>query len=256
MPKANISALAALSLSFEESKIKINPNRSLRHQNFTGDGSSSHTSESSDTVFPELQQLPKEAKLPIRDFIRGQISRIEAGKEIPRRLWLLAEATKNLDDDGEEIGDPGIKSAGGPYGTILHTASTIGNDWLVSLQIQAGVDVSAFDKHLWTALMVAKAQGHTSCANLLARHMANREAKALPEVLSPSGLIIAGSKMSFSKSSLILKAGTQFRSDHPIPSHCRTFYYEIRIQASNVFSGWVHAITLIFKTFYRLITTS
>lgn len=244
MPKANISALTALSLSFDESKTKINPNRSSRHQIFTGDGSSSHTSESSDTVFPELQQLPKEAKLPIRDFLRGQISRLEPGKEIPRRLWLLAEATKNLDDGGEEIGDPGIKSAGGPYCTILHTASTIGNDWLVKLQIQAGVDVSAFDNHLWTALMVAKAQGHTSCANLLAGHMENREAKALPQALGPSGLIRAGPKTSISMSSLILKEGTQFRSDHPIPPHCRTFYYEIRILA-NVFFGWVHAIALI-----------
>lgn len=158
----------------------------------------------------------------------------------------MAEATKNLDDGGKEIGDPGIKSAGGPYCTILHTASTIGNDWLVKLQIQAGVDVSAFDNHLWTALMVAKAQGHTSCANLLAGHMENREAKALPQALGPSGLIRAGPKTSISMSALILKEGTQFRSDHPIPPHCRTFYYEIRILA-NVFFGWVHAIALISK---------
>lgn len=246
MPNANFCTLAALSPSFGEPKEPINPKRSSRHQTFTGDGNSSHTSESSDTVFPELQQLPKEAKLPIRDFLRGQISRLEAGKEIPRRLWLLAEATNNLDNgDDEEIGDPGIKSAGGPYGTILHTASAVGNAWLVKLQIQAGVDVSAFDNHLWTALMVAKAQGHTSCANLLAGHMENREAKALPQALGPSGLVRAGPKTSIPMSSVALEEGTQFRSDHPIPPHCRTFYYEVTILGNGLYR-WVHAID--FKT--------
>lgn len=243
MPNANFCTLAALSPSFDEPKEQINPKRSSLHQTFTGDGTSSHTSESSDTVFPELQQLPKEAKLPIRDFLRAQILRLEGGKEIPRRLWLLAEATKNFEDGDDEIEDPWIKSAGGPYGTILHTASAVGNDWLVKLQIQAGVDASAFDNHGWTALMVAEAQGHTSCANLLAVHMQTREAKAAPKSLGPSGLVRAGPKTSISMSFMVLEEGTQFRSDHPIPPHCRTFYYEITILDNEIF-GWVHAFDL------------
>lgn len=164
--------------------------------------------------------------MPIRDFLRAQISRLKGEKEIPRRLWLLAEATKKLEDGDDEEGTEG---AGGPYGTILHTASVVGNDWLVKLQIQAGVDVSAFDNHFWTALMVAKAQGHTSCANLLAEHMEPGEANAAPQALGPSGFVKAGPKTSISMSSVVLKEGVQFRSDHPIPPHCRTFYYEIKI---------------------------
>lgn len=64
----------------------------------------------------------------------------------------------------------------------------VGNYWLVGLQIEAGVDVSALDKHSLTALMVATAQGHASCANLLFERMETRKVKAAPQSFPPSGL--------------------------------------------------------------------
>lgn len=183
--------------------------------------------------------------MPIRDFLQGQISSFKGEKEIPRRLWLLAEATKDLADGDDGDGDHLTEGAEGPYGSILHTASMVGNDWLVKLQIQAGVDVSALDNHFWTALMVATAQGHTSCANLLAEHMETGKAIAAPQVPGPSGLAKAGPKTSISMSCIELEEAVQFRSDHPIPPHCRTFYYEILI-LNNGPLGCVYTIGLKF----------
>lgn len=191
--------------------------------------------------------------MPIRDFLREQISRIKGGEDIPRKTWLLAEATKAVEDEDEddEDRDSETKSARGPYGTILHTAAAVGNDWLVDIQIKAGVDVSAYDGHFWTALMVATAQGHASCIKLLSERVDTRKFEAAP----PSSLVKAEPKSSISLgtknltvatdslSYVWLMKRTQLRSDHPIPPHFSSFYYEISILRNGPL-GCVHTSTM------------
>lgn len=164
-------------------------------------------------------------------------------------MRLLVEAIEEVEDEDEddEEGDSETKSGGGPYGTILHTAAAVGNEWLVILQINAGVDVSAYDGHFWTALMVATAQGHTSCIKLLSAHVDTRKLKATP----PSSLVKAAPKLSISLepknltlttdswSSVLLQKRIQLRSDHPIPPHFLIFYFEIEILNSGPL-GCVH----------------
>lgn len=248
---ANPRASAALSPSSNEPGGEKKAWHASRHQSFAGDGASYQSaSEPSDTDFPELRQLPREAKLPIRDFLREQISRMkEKGEHIPRKLSLLAEAIEEVEDEDEDDGegDSEIQSAGGPYGTILHTAAAIGNERLVTLQMNAGVDIFAYDGHFWTALMVATAQGHTSCIKLLSTYEDTRKAKAH----SPSSLVKAQPKFSISLgpksltvktdswSSVLLQKGIQLRADHPIPPYFRIFYYEIEILNSGPL-GCVH----------------
>lgn len=183
-------------------------------------------------------------------------------------MRLLAEAVEEMEDEDQdeddEDRDSETKSAGGPYGTILHTAAAVGNDWLVILQMKAGVDVSAYDSHFWTALMVATAQGHASCIKLLSEHVDTRKVKAAP----PSGLVKAQLKSSISLgptnltvtanswSSILVQQRIQLRSDHPIPPHFRIFYYEIEI-LNNGPLGCVHtcAIQLLYtnSSFFSII---
>lgn len=164
-------------------------------------------------------------------------------------MWLLAEAIEEVEDEDEddEEGDSETKCAGGSYGTILHTAAAVGNEWLVTLQINAGVDVSAYDGHFWTALMVATAQGHASCIKLLSTYVDTRKIKAT----SPSSLVKAQPQLSISLgpksltattdswSSVLLQKRIQLRSDHPIPPHFPNFYFEIKI-LNNGPMGCVH----------------
>lgn len=150
-------------------------------------------------------------------------------------MWLLAEAVKELDDDDEDEDgekehlDANPRSAGGFYDTILHTACLVGNYWLVKLQIEAGVDVSALNQHSWTALMVATAQGHTSCADLLSEHMETRKVKGAPQAFPPSGNITVDAT-----------SNRWFTSDHPIPPDFQTFYYEIEVPSTKKYFGSVH----------------
>lgn len=208
--------------------------RASWHENPVGDGSSSHTVESSHTAFPELRQLPTNAKLPIRNFLQEQISKFQGEKDVPRRMWLLAEAVKEMGDNNDnndnndindnedsEKEDPGTAGAGGHYGTILHTACAVGNYWLVKLQIEAGVDLFALDQHSWTALMVATARGHTSSADLLSEYMETSKVKAAPQAFPPSGL--GHPKL------LNLGEFINISSNHPIPPHFKTYYYEIKV---------------------------
>ena len=158
-------------------------------------------------------------------------------------MWSLADATREVDEyeEDEEEEDAETESEGGPYGTILHTACAIGNDWLVQLQIKAGVDVTAVDSHSWTALMVALAQGHSTCAKLLSEYMGNIAASPLPRPFSPSGLVKAESStfVRIEADTLTATPGSwraawlqrriQVRSNHPIPPDSPSFYYEMTV---------------------------
>lgn len=225
------------------------------HENFEG---SSHTGNSSHRIFPDLRQLSKKARLPIRNFLQEQLSKFQGDKEDSSKIWRLAEAVKELNDDYEdEEAENEVSEAIGagsvPHDTILHTACIIGNVWLVKLQIEACVDVTALDQHLWTALMVAKAQGHTNCVDLLSEHMqTSSEVKAGPQALPPSGLgqsKLKG-KLNISQDNLTAVANSSvsgstyihISSNHPIPPHFQTFYFEITILSGSKEFGCVQYI--------------
>ena len=193
--------------------------------------------------FPEVENLPKEAKLPISQFLKEHLSDLIQGNEpIPFEVQLLdLSATVELEDKG----DGGVDASGqGPYGTILHTASAIGNLLLIKLQIQAGVDVNTLDDHNWTAKMVAKAQGHDDCAKLLPKQ---EELDLVNTWLPPSGLVsstsnpilqIGPDQLTAAVSTLDFSPvvdGLQIRANHPIPPNCEAFYYEMKIEESGPF---------------------
>lgn len=227
--------------------------RTSWHENFIGDGGSSHAGESSHIAFPELRKLSKNARLPIRNFLLEQISKFHSEKDVPRRMWLLAEAVKELDDDNDnedsEKEEYWTKFTRGHYGTILHTACEVGNYWLVKLQIEAGVDVFALDQHSWTAHMVATAQGHTSLADLLYEYeyMEASKVKAAPQALPPSGLGYAWPKKDalIGQDNLTVVANSGdfvcIMSNHPIPPHLKTYYYEIKVISTSKVWSCVHA---------------
>lgn len=228
--------------------------RALWHENFGGDGTSSHTGEVSHAFFSDLRRLSKKARLPIRNFLQEQLSKFQGEKDYSGKMWLLAKAVKELDNDCEdkdvEKECSEAKAAKGPHDTILHTACVIGNYWLVQLQIEAGVDVSALDQHSWTALMVAKAQGHTNCVDLLSEHMESMKVRAEPQAFPPSGLgqSMPKNKLLISQQYLTAEANSSasgstyihVSSDHPIPPHFQTYYYEITILSSSKDFGCVH----------------
>lgn len=195
-------------------------------------------------MFPELQQLPKQAKLSISHFLQERISSLASRhEEVPFKMWSLADATREVDDEqeDEEEGDAETEDEGGPYGTILHTACAIGNLWLVQLQIKAEVDVTAVDSHSWTALMVALAQGHSNCAKFLSDYMETIAANPNTRPLPPSALVKTDSSTSIkieadnltatpgSWRAAWLQRRVQVRSNHPIPPDSPSFYYEMTI---------------------------
>lgn len=210
--------------------------RASWHENLVGDETSSHVSKSLHTSFPELRHLSKYARLPIRKFIQEYLSNFQGEKDVSRKTWLLdvaktmAKAVKKQDDDGkdEDIEKENVKA--GLY-NILHIACLVGNYWLVKLQIEAGVDLSALDQHSWTALMIATALGHTSCAELLSEHMETRKVKAAPQTFPPSAFVLFIPKnfLAIFDKPEVLDSSKFFISDHPIPPHFQIFYYEITI---------------------------
>ena len=231
-------------ISADQPQLHTKPRRFTWPQSFGIDDASSQKSESSSIAFPELQQLPKEAKSSIWYFLQERILSFESrDEEVPFKIRSLADATRKVDeeDEYEEEGDAETESEGGPYGTILHTACAIGTNWLVELQIKAGVDVTAVDSHSWTALMVAKAQGHSTCAKSLSEYMETIAANPITQPLSPSGLVQADSSTSIriGDDNLTATPGSwrvnwlqrrvQIRSNHPIPPDSSSFYYEMTI---------------------------
>ena len=238
--------MAAPFISADQPQLHTKPKRVTWPQSFAIDDNSSQTSESSSIAFPELQQLPKEAKSSIWQFLRERILSFETrNEEVPFKIRSLADATREVDEEDEyeyeEEGDAEIESEGGPYGTILHTACAVGTNWLLELQIKAGVDVTAVDRHSWTALMVAVAQGHSICAKSLSEYMETIAAHPTTQPLSPSGLVKADSSTSIrigddgltatpgSWRAIWLQRRVQVRSNHPIPPDSSSFYYEMTI---------------------------
>lgn len=226
--------------------------RGSLYEHFVGDGTSSFISESSRVVFLELQRLSKYERLPIRKFIQEHISKFQGEKDVSRRSWLLAlaEAVKEQDNDGkdEDIEKENLKAE---YCNILHTACAVGNYWLVKFQIEAGVDVSALDQHSWSALMIATALGHTSCAKLLSEHMETREVKAAPQAFLPSTLVFSQPKkglLTLSREVAFQSNIPCFNSDHPIPPHSQSFYYEVTIlsRTINYWCVYVGATKLLY----------
>ena len=222
----------------------MKPRRVTWPQGFGADDASSQASESSSIAFPELQQLPRKAKWAIRMFLEARIWGFESRhEEVPFKIRSLADAIWEADEEeeDEEEGDAETESTDGPYGTVLHTACAIGTNWLVELQIKAGVDVTAVDSHSWTALMVASAQGHSTCAKTLSEYMESIAANQIPQPLPPSGLVKADSSTSIrigddnltatpgSWRAAWLQRRVQVRSNHPIPPDSPSFYYEITI---------------------------
>ena len=150
-------------------------------------------------------------------------------------MRLLEEASEELDYEGY------IPEGDGPYGTVLHTASTIGNHWIVEMQIKAGVDVTALDDHGWTAFMVAEAQGHKTCARLLSDHMEAIGVDLVANAIAPSGIVKSepSSPIEIDSNDLMAMPGSwhyslvrkrvQVRANHPIPSSYPTFYFEVTI---------------------------
>ena len=212
-------------------------------QSYGSDDSSSQASLYSSTAFPELQQLPIRAKASIWKFLQERISEFESrDEEVPFKIRSLADATRVVDEEEEDDEEGGIEpeSEGGPYGTILHTACAIGNDWLVQLQIKAGVDVTAVDSHSWTPLMVASAQGHSDCTKLLSDYMENIAANPIPQPLPPTGLVNPHPTSVRSEANSLtatpgewrafsLQRRVQVRSNHPIPPESASFYYEMTV---------------------------
>ena len=163
-------------------------------------------------------------------FVQERIAALhERGESIPATMRLLEEASEVMYYEGY---DP---KGGGPYGTVLHTASAIGNHWIIEMQIEAGVDVTATDDHGWTAFMVAEVQGHTTCARLLSEHMDAIGASLVLKAIAPSGIvkteptspIVIGSDDLMAISSV--RKLVQVRANHPIPPSYPAFYFEVTI---------------------------
>ena len=233
----NVYRQIALPPTPDKSQKQTKLKRLPRHIS-VGDDISSRSSENWSIVLPELQILPREAKIPIRDFVEEKILSLRSKDEdVPSKLWLLAEAAHEVDGEQDEAA---VDGEIGLFGSILHTAAAIGLHWIVEMQIKAGVDLTALDNHSWTALMVARAQGHNICAQLLSEHMLTIGANSLPDARPPSGLaktqsstfIILGSDdLSVMSGSWHpnLQRRVQVRSNHPIPPKSTSFYYEMTI---------------------------
>ena len=167
----------------------------------------------------------------------------QSDQDVPRKLKLLAEATAKLYDEEKNFEEGDIWTEGrGVYGTILHTASAVGNTFLVEVQVKADADVTALNEHSWTALMVAKALGHEVCACILFKHMKTIEANTTSKALSLSGMVNANPKASIHfgldnlKVTLELSDATGgekprylIHANHQIPVDSPTFYYEMTI---------------------------
>ncbi|KAL8916178.1 MAG: hypothetical protein Q9172_006425 [Xanthocarpia lactea] len=204
---------------------------------------SSQQSEGSNTAFPEIQQLPKESKMLIWRFVHEKIEALtNRDEEVPAKMSLIERA---CDVDSEEDEDaPGISSGNGPYGTVLHTACAIGNNWIVEMQIKARVDLTTLDDHCWTALMVAEVQGHAACSKILCDYLEEIGANIFADPLPPTGLADTELDSPVFVDGEYFKALPGFwqyefmqkrihvRANHPISPKKAFFYFEMSIIGS------------------------
>ena len=213
----------------------LHPNRSI------GDDVTSHSSKASSSPLLELQKLPREAKVLIGNYVQEKISSLHCKDEdVPVKLQLLAEAARETDDEQNEALEAIVNGKIRLPGSLLHIAAAIGLYWIVEMQIKAGVDLTALDSHSWTALMIATAQGHRACTQLLSEHMLNLGESSSSDAIPPSGLEETQSStiFQFGQGRLTATPGSwhfnirrrvQVRSNHPIPPTSASFYYEITI---------------------------
>ncbi|KAL8754211.1 MAG: hypothetical protein Q9199_004499 [Rusavskia elegans] len=204
------------------------------------DETSSQQSEASTTAFPEIQQLPRDAKLLIWRFLHEKIEALASrDEEVPAKMTLVERAC-DVDSD-EDDDDPDTSSGNGPYGTVLHTACAIGNNWIIEMQIKARVDVTTLDDHRWTALMVAEVQGHAACSKILSDYMEEIGANIVADPLPPSELvrtepddpIYVDAEFFMGLPALwhyeLIQKRVHVRANHPIPPRNTCFYFEMSI---------------------------
>lgn len=204
------------------------------------DETSSQQSEASNTAFPEIQQLPRDAKLLIWRFLHEKIEALASrDEEVPAKMTLVERAC-DVDSD-EDDDDPDTSSGNGPYGTVLHTACAIGNNWIIEMQIKARVDVTTLDDHRWTALMVAEVQGHAACSKILSDYMEEIGANIVADPLPPSELvrtepddpIYVDAEFFMALPALwryeMIQKRVHVRANHPIPPRNTCFYFEMSI---------------------------
>ncbi|KAL8968226.1 MAG: hypothetical protein Q9183_002563 [Haloplaca sp. 2 TL-2023] len=208
------------------------------------DETSSQQSEASNTAFPEIQQLPRGAKLMIWRFLHEKIEALtDRDEEVPAKMTLVERACEmESDDDSDDDLDPSIGK--GPYGTVLHTACAIGNKWILEMQIKARVDITALDDHGWTALMVAEAQGHANCSKVIVDYMDEFAITNYhPNPRPPSELVKADPDdpvyvdeeyltVSDQWRYQMIQKRVQVRANHPIPKTRPCFYFEMSIIGS------------------------
>ncbi|KAL8765647.1 MAG: hypothetical protein Q9209_007327 [Squamulea sp. 1 TL-2023] len=222
-----------------ESQRHLKTHHIVRPMSFPDD-TSSQQSEGSDTAFPEIQQLPRDAKLLIWRFLREMIEALtNRDEEVPAKMTLVERACDVDTEDDEGILEPSCGN--GPYGTVLHTACAIGIKWIVEMQIKARVDVTTLDDHHWTALMVADVQGHAACSKVLADYMEEIGANIVAAPLWPTTLVHAepdspvfvdGDFFTALPATRIYETTQkriQVRANHPIPPKDTFFYFEMSI---------------------------
>lgn len=204
------------------------------------DETSSQQSEASTTAFPEIQQLPRDAKLLIWRFLHEKIEALaNRDEEVPAKMTLVERACDVESDQDDE--DPDTSRGNGPYGTVLHTACAIGNKWIVEMQIKARVDVTTLDDHRWTALMVAQVQGHVACSKILSDYMEEIGANIVADPIFPSGLVrsdpndpvYVDAEFFMALPALwryeMIQKRVHVRANHPILPTSRCFYFEMSI---------------------------
>lgn len=196
--------------------------------------------ESLSTNYPEYQDLPREMKLAIFDFLQDRMTEACKNSEIvDPRITFLAEEIAVIDDVKESrdrIED--LQT------TILHTACAIGDSWLVELLIKSGFDTDARDVHGWTAYLVAHISGKAACKHLLREHMRSTGVYPSSGVLTPDCLFrlqkIPNTKNCVTiepdglTASATLNKGSDipFCANHPIIPMSPVFYFEMNISRS------------------------
>ncbi|KAI9662379.1 MAG: hypothetical protein M1821_008546 [Bathelium mastoideum] len=201
--------------------------------------------DTSGPAFRELNDLHGEAVVRVRQFVEdGTIKlsqRSRRKEEVPSELqtWLqLVSEAPEFENDAFSRG------VGVDNKFILHTAAAVGSFLLMktALDFDLGAKRSVRDQHGWTALMIAQAQQHQSCMELLLDSPSADDQFLEGDCLPPSCLVRADSEedgIRLECDNLVVKVDEwddilasrgQIRANHPIPISAETFYYEVDIR--------------------------